>query len=162
MLALTLAASAGARVPKRQLTSVINECARYEGVETVRVGGVATFLVTSVLSQYILSAVAEDEEVADVLRLARGVRKLYVMEYAGCEDGDREYIDRRLRKALKHKDLLLEVKDGEDGVRIFGTYDEKHDRVSDMVLYMPGDYTLICLYGRISMGALSTLMAKYE
>lgn len=162
LLTITVAAGTLGAAPRERLREVVADCSRYDGVETVRLGGVATFLVTSVLSQYIVQAADGDEEVADVLRLARGVRKLYVMEYSGCGDADRSKIDRRLRRALKHRDILLEVKDGEDGVQIYCKYDEKHDRVSDVVLYMPGDHTLICLFGRISMGALTALMAKYE
>lgn len=158
LLLLPLAAAAfpvGQAMPKRQLNAIISEFRRYEGVEVVRVGG----LGTTVLRGIAQLAAGGDPEVRQALELARGVRRVSVLEYDGCAPEVRSRIVRRLDRALAGSELLLEAKDGDSSVRLYGFVDEQTDRLQDLVFHAPGDGTLICLFGSLPLESLDRLSA---
>lgn len=153
-LALPLLAMAGKNVSKTQLTAVISEFRQYDGVELVRLGSLAT----SALKTVIRLSAKEDPDSAEALRLLKGIRRLTVFEYEDCQPDIKERISRRLNRTLNGSDLLMEAKDGGDSMRMYGVVDESGDTVRDFVLYSPGSCALICIFGKVSMKALSKMM----
>ena len=53
----------------------------------------------------------------------------------------------------------MEAKDDDASMRIFGVVDEKTGTVRDFVLHSPDGGTLICIFGSISMDAVSKVLA---
>lgn len=150
------AASPEGRIPKTQLTSVIADYRHSEGVEVVRLGRLATGAVKGVVRV----ASVNDPDARDALRLMKGVKSLYVFDYASCRPALRERINRRLNRVFQNTELLMEVNDENDRMQIFGLYDEQSDVVRDFVLYTPSECTLICIFGSVSMDTVSRLMAN--
>lgn len=140
---------------KRQLSAIISEFRRYEGVEVVRVGGLGTALLRGIAQ---LSA-SEDPEIRQVLELARGIRRVSVIEYGDCTPEVRARLVRRLDRALAGSELLMEAKDGDAPVRLYGFVDERTDRLQDLVFHAPGDGTLVCLFGSLPLESLDRLSA---
>ena len=150
------AASPEGRIPKTQLTNVIADYRHSEGVEVVRLGRLATGAVKGVVRV----ASVNDPDARDALRLMKGVKSLYVFDYASCRPALRERINRRLNRVFQNTELLMEVNDENDRMQIFGLYDEQSDVVRDFVLYTPSECTLICIFGSVSMDTVSRLMAN--
>ena len=150
------AASPEGRIPKTQLTNVIADYRHNEGVEVVRLGSLATGAVKGVVR----IASVHDPDARDALRLMKGVKSLYVFDYASCKPTLRERINQRLNRVFRNTELLMEVSDENDRMQIFGLYDEQSDAVRDFVLYTPSECTLICIFGTVSMDTVSRVMAN--
>lgn len=150
------AASPEGRIPKTQLTNVIADYRHSEGVEVVRLGRLATGAVKGVVR----IASVHDPDARDALRLMKGVKSLYVFDYASCKPTLRERINQRLNRVFRNTELLMEVSDENDRMQIFGLYDEQTDAVRDFVLFTPSECTLICIFGTVSMDTVSRVMAN--
>ena len=147
------AASPEGRIPKTQISTVISEYSHCEGVDGVRLGRLATGAVKGVVRV----ASIKDRDAREALSLMKGVKSLYVFDYASCSPALRDRIGRRLDRIFRNTELLMEVNDEEDKMQIFGLYDEKTDAVRDFVLYTPSECTLICIFGSISMNTVSRM-----
>jgi len=161
LLALPLlfpARNAGASVPKEKLLGIISEYKVYEGVEVVRVGRVGTSAIKSMIR---LAALTEDDpDIRDAMRIIAGIKRVVIMEFEDCDDWVRERICFKLDKALSGSDLLMEVKDGDSGMSMYGVVSDDSSVVKDFVLYSPADCTLICMFGSLSMDAVTRLASS--
>ena len=147
------AASPEGRIPKTQISTFISEYSHCEGVDVVRLGRLATGAVKGVVRV----ASIKDRDAREALSLMKGVKSLYVFDYASCSPALRDRIGRRLDRIFRNTELLMEVNDEEDKMQILGLYDEKTDAVRDFVLYTPSECTLICIFGSISMNTVSRM-----
>ena len=148
------AASPEGRIPKAQITSFIAEYSHCEGVDVVRLGRLATGAVKGVVRV----AAVSDPDAREAMALMKGVKSLYVFDYASCTPALRDRINRRLDRIFRDTELLMEVSDDEDQMQLFGLYDERKDVVRDFVVYTPSECTLICIFGSISMNTVAQLM----
>ena len=82
-----------------------------------------------------------------------------VLDYEDCSTAVRERISARLDRALVGSELLMEAKGDDSAMQIFGVVDDKTGTVRDFVLHAPDDCTLICIFGSISMDAVSKVLA---
>ena len=76
---LPVAASAGTparKVSKTKITSVISEARRYDGVEVVRLGKVATAAIKGLIR----ASASEDPDAREALRMMRGIKNLTVLD----------------------------------------------------------------------------------
>lgn len=158
-LLLPLAASAGRpvkRVSQTELSSIVTEFRQYEGVEVVRMGRLGTMLVKGLLRH----VDEDDAEVREFRKAIRGIKGVTVLEYDDAPEEVRERLNRRIARAIRHGELLMEAKDGDTSVQIFGFVDESTGTVRDFVLHTPDSHALICLFGNLSMDAVGKLMAR--
>ena len=157
-LALSLSAMAGKNVSKTQLAALVSEYRQYDGVELVQLGSLAT----SALKTVIRISAKDDPDAAEALQLLGGIRRLTVFEYEDCSPAVKERITRKLNRILDSSELLIEAKDGDDAMRIYGVVDEKGDSVRDFVLHTPGSCALICIFGKVSMKTISKIMEEND
>ena len=153
-LVLSLSAMAGKNVSKTQLATLVSEYRQYDGVELVQLGSLAT----SALKTVIRISAKNDPDAAEALQLLNGIRRLTVFEYEDCSPAVKEKITRKLNRILNGSELLIEAKDGDDSMRMYGVVDEKGDTVRDFILHTPCSCALICIFGKVSMKALSKMM----
>ena len=157
LLLLPLAAAgqtAGKPVPRARITGIISEFRGCDGVEVVKLGRVGTAAVKGLMR----AAAKGDPETRQALSLMRGIKRLTVLEYDDCAPEVRERLDRRLTAALDGCELLMEAKDGQSAMRMFGIVDEASDAVRDFVIHAPADHALICIFGSIPMDAVGKIL----
>lgn len=144
-------------VRQESLISLINEYSFHDGFEVVRVGSLGTAAIKGVAK---IAALADkdDPDIREMVKILNGVKKLAVVEYEECDDKVRDKFNRKLERLLESSDLLMEAKDGEDILRMYGVVTEDSSTVKDFVLYVPSDCALICLFGSISLDSLSKFM----
>ncbi len=146
------AASAGSKVSSSRVASLVSEFTQADGVNIVQVGR----LGTGVLKKLIADSVdRNDPEELAMLEIIRGIKKFTVIDYGSCEDSVKERFDRKLAKALPKDDILMDVKDNGESMRIYGIVSENGDSLKDFVMHAPGSSTLICLFGTISLDGVS-------
>lgn len=140
-------------VSKSGVMFAMSECKNYEGVDLVSLGRFSTFA----LKQAIRFAAKEDPDAREALDLMKGIHRITVMDYESCSSPVRARISRRLENALSGSELLMEAGDSGDKIRMYGLMDEKVGSIKDFVLFSPSDYSLICIFGSISMDAVAKL-----
>lgn len=150
---LASAATFGNRANDKRIGNFIADCRSYEGAEVVHLGSFATSIGKGVLK----IASIDDPEANEVLELIKDVRSLYVFNYEDCSKSVKEKVNGRLQKMLAGSQMLLEAKDGEDKVVIYGIVDEEGGKVSDFILHTPSECAVICILGSISADALAKL-----
>lgn len=152
-----LADSPKKSVRQESLISLINEYSFHDGFEVVRVGSLGTAAIKGAAK---IAALADkdDPDIREMVKILNGVKKLAVVEYEECDDKVRDKFNRKLERLLESSDLLMEAKDDEDILRMYGVVTEDSSTVKDFVLYVPSDCALICLFGSISLDSLSKFM----
>ena len=157
-LLIPLAASAvrpAKSVSRSEIASIISDFRHYDGVEVVRLGRLAT----GALKGIIRTAGISDPDTRQALQLIQGLKGLTVLEYEDAPSDIRYRLDRRIERALQKSELLMEAKDGDSMMRMFGVVDDAAGTVRDFVIYVPDSSSLICLFGRMSLETLKTVMA---
>lgn len=160
VLALTLplagnAKAQGKSLPGTQISLLISEYKAYDGFEAVKVGRLATGVIKSIIRS---GAAKEDEaDMKEALRLMRGIKKFTVVDYSDCDQQVRQGFSNKMERLLNGVDMLMEVKDGSDIMRMYGVVDDNGGRVKNFVLFCPEDCTLICLFGTISLDSVLSM-----
>lgn len=153
-----LSPAIGGNLSKTQISAFIIECQRYEGVEVVQLGRLAT----GALKATIRMAGAGDPDVREMLKLIGGIKRIAVLEYGDCEPAIQARITRKLDRMLSEEDLLMETKDGYDRMHIYGVVDDRNGTVNDFVLHTPSSSSLICIFGSIPIEKLAKIVADHD
>lgn len=152
----------GGNAPRQRISSLIQEFKACEGFEAIRVGPV----LLSVAKPFIRAEMrqAEDEQERAEMQLAldaiNSIKRVQVAEYSGCDEDVRRKFDARLSRLLDRMDLLMEVCDGQDRVRMFGSVSGNGRYLNDFIIHVPADGALVCLYGRLDLEVISEIIEK--
>lgn len=155
--AFCTAALAG-NLSKTKLISFITECQRYEGVEVVQLGRLAT----GALKATVRVTAGDDPDVREALRLISGIKRISVLEYGDCDPAVRSRITRKLDHILNDSELLMETRDGNERMQIYGVVDDATGRVGDFVMHTPSSSSLICIFGSISIEQFAKIAAQND
>lgn len=133
--------------------ALIKEHKGKPGFETVSVGKIGMGLV-----KIILSTEADDPEAKAVLDMMKGIDKFIVVNYEDAQVADRNAFGTKLNRLFDGTEKIIEVKDGEDEVNIYGTSVNGGESIDDIMIYIPSDCTLICVLGSISADRIADII----
>lgn len=136
-----------------QIYTTISECRQYEGTDYLKLGRFATGAIKSVVRV----AGIDDPDAKEAIGLISGIRGLTVFSYDDCSEADKASINIKLTNALSDSEVLMEFSDSGEKMRIYGSYDETSDHVSDFVLFAPSESALIFIKGYVSMETLARI-----
>ena len=145
-------------VSQDRLMELISDYSDEDGFEIVRIGSLGTSAIKNFVRA--ASALDDDPDLRDALKVIRGIRRIVVVDYEDCQDEEHRGFDRRLGRMLENCDMLLETKDGDDVMRMYGVLDENSEEVKDFILYSPSDSKLICLFGTIELDAVAKILEE--
>lgn len=145
-------------IQKERISSIISEYRGSEGFEIVSVGSLGTSIMKKIA--VFAAATSDDEEAKALVKTIKGIKKIAVIDYEDCKDSVKEGINRKMNKALSGSELLMEIKDNEDNMKMYGVTDENGSTVRDFVMFSPGDCTIICLFGSIPFDEVMRLAAE--
>lgn len=158
-------ASPGTRernAPRQRINSLIQEFKAYEGFESIRVGP----MLISIAKPFIRAEMKEetDEQERDEMKMAldmiSGIKRIQVVTYEDCSDQIRERFNARLERLLNGVSMLMEVKDDGETVRMYGKTSRNGRYLNDLLIHIPEEGVLVCLYGRFDMDHISEFLAK--
>lgn len=145
---------------KSDIYSLLSEYKSQSGFEMIRLGSFGTALMRSGLS---LAAKtdeeADDEDLHKALSVVKGVKGIAIVDYEDVKLTVRDEFNARLKAIFDRSELLMEAKDEDDDMLIYGSVSEDGGTLSDMVLYVPEDCALICLFGNIPSEAIAEIAA---
>jgi len=140
------------KVNSGAVTGLIREYNLTEGFEAVSVGGLGLGLIRMIANA------SMDEEERAALELMDELRRIVVLDYEDADPVKRESFTRRMTDILDGAEKIMEVKDEEDILNIYGTCADDGDSIDDLIIFSPGDYSLIYLLGSISAQKMADLI----
>ena len=161
LVTLPLATFAGRpakRINNARLSALIAECRQYDGAEVITIGGFGTSLIKGAVR---LSA-GNDPEARAALRLFSGVRSFGALEFSDCSEAARERISEKIERLLARSEMLVEVKEDDTHMCVYGLLDDASATVRDIVLYDAEDCVFVYAKGSVSMEVVGELMATYD
>ena len=156
-LSLLIAAFVGIAANRNVDTSIIlNTISDYKhvsGVQVISIGklGLGLAKVAANLS-------AESEEDKAALAILNGINKVVVFNYEEAPEAKQKELNSKLSQLFNNAEKILEVKDEEDTVNIYGTSVNGGESIDDLMIFIPEDYTLICVLGSISAERIADLI----
>lgn len=140
-----------------QILTLISEYSYEDGFEVVKVGGLGTSIIKKVIAA---SMDFSDPEQMAINELISGIKKVTLVEYDGCAPEVKSNINRKLDIILPKEDILMDIKEDGSSVRLYGLVSEEGGYLEDFILHAPDENAVICLFGSISMNALSKLLTE--
>lgn len=140
------------KVNSGAVTDLIREYNLTEGFETVSVGGLGLGLVRMIAKS------SMDEEERAALEIMDGLRRIVVLDYEDADSSQRESFTRKMTGILDRAEKIMEVKEEEEILNIYGTFADEGDSIDDLMIFSPGDCSLICLFGSISTQKVADLI----
>lgn len=92
------------------------------------------------------------------LPVMRGVKSMIVVDYDDCPAAVKDKFNARMAGELRGCELLMEAKDGNEKMSIYGTSSDDGGKISDIIMFAPEDGALICFFGTISASDLAELV----
>lgn len=135
------------------VVALIKEHKGKPGFETVSVGRLGLGLV-----KMVLNAEADDPEEKAVLDMLKGINKFVVVNYEDAPAAARTSFAAKLNGLFDKTEKIIEVKDGDDEINIYGTSVNGGESIDDIMIYIPSDCTLICVLGSISADRIADLI----
>lgn len=161
MIALTIpfsyagASNSGAgKKDMSDLSALIREYKSNDGFDCVSVGGVLLSLARTVAK----AEVADDPDAMAALSLLKGVNHITVADYESCSKSVADSFSKKAKAILQDFEMLMEAKDGESSVVLYGTMSNDAKLLKNVIVFAPQDQALICIEGKISMDDLGTIM----
>lgn len=126
-----------------------------EGFEMVSIGKLGIRLFHGVAS----AAGDLDAEEREALKVFKGLNRLIIIDFDDISQARKAAFTAKVEKILEGMDLILEAKDEDEAIRIYGVDDGQFIR--DCILYS-SDGTLIVTKGRFNLDSIGKLtqMAK--
>ncbi len=142
----------------RQLksASIINLVGKYRntnGFEIVTVGSLGLGL-----TRLLAKLSTDDPEDKAKIEMIEGIEKLVVVEYEDADIEARNEFNAKVASLLSKAEKILEVKDDGETVNIYGTSSGNGAAINDLIIFVPEDYALVCLFGSISADKLGALV----
>ena len=126
-----------------------------EGFEVVSVGQ----LGLSLLKGAALLSGDLDEQDRAALKLFDGIRKLVILDFEDASPSAKVHIAGQVEKVLTGMELVMEMHDSEETVRIYGV--EDGPLIKDCIIFS-SDGALICIDGGIDMDHIGTLIGNQK
>lgn len=145
-------------ISQQRLMSVVDRYKPEPEFTLVNIGSMGTSLVKSMVKRALKED--NDEDARQIAKLISGIRKISIVEFDGCSDALKGRVNADLQNLFSGAEMLMEVKSGEDVLKMYGVVGKDGDKVRDFILYAPGNSALICLFGTMSMEALGALAAQ--
>ena len=145
--------AANRNVDTRNIINTISDYRHVSGVQVISVGKLGLGLAKVVAN---LSAESEEDKAA--LAILNGINKVVVVNYEDATSGKQKELNSKLSKLFNSAEKIIEVKDEEDTVNIYGTSVNRGESIDDLMIFIPEDYTLICILGSISAERIADLI----
>lgn len=148
-----MTAKSDEKVRYGEVAGLVREYRHKDGFEVVSAGGFVLGLL-----KMAAKASAESREDREVLEIMDHLDRVVVVEYEGADQGVRSSFERKVSAILDDAEKIVEVKDDGDSLNVYGTMSKNGDRIEDIVIFIPEDCAMICLFGSISTDKIAELV----
>ena len=150
-MVLCLIPTARAAGQPGQIRTLVNEYRNEPGVDVVDLGSIALGLLRATMRTQ-----AENEQDRKAIELLRGIKRLTVLDCSEAAQNVRESFLRKAKRALAGEEMLMEAKDGDETVRVYGLSSDDGSLLQDIVIL--AEDALISIKGSIRMDQVGALI----
>lgn len=147
------AAAQKGRLDSSTIMKLVNKYKGEDGFETVTFGNLAVGLAKMVANATVQTP--EDKAALDMLS---GIRKFVAVEYEDASASAKASFDKEISALLAGAEKIVEVKDGGDSVDIYGTLSEDGDKISDIIIHVPEESSVVCIFGAVDINDLGKVV----
>ena len=140
-------------VDSSALLKLVDKYEGEDGFETVTFGNMTVSFV-----KLIANAAAQTPEDKAALDLLNGINKFVAVEYGDASASVKASFDEEISALLAGVEKIVEVKDGGDSVDIYGTLSEDGDKISDIIIHVPEESSLVCIFGAVDIKNLGAVI----
>ena len=141
------------KIDSAAILKVVGKYQREEGFETVTFGNLAVGLV-----KLVANAAAQTPEDKAALDIMDGINKFVAVEYYDAEASVKASFNKEISALLAGAEKIVEVKDGGDSVDIYGTLSEDGDKISDIIIHVPEESSVVCIFGAVDINDLGKVV----
>lgn len=149
-IALSTTLSAWAGTPAK-IDNLVRQFKGQEGFEVVTLGRLGMSLMRTAVSL----DKDLDREDREALNAFKGIKKLTIVDFEDASPAQKARFCAKIENVLEDMELVMEAKDGEETLRIYGI--EDGSRIRDCILYS-SDGALLFAAGSIDMDRIGELM----
>ncbi len=147
------AAAQKGSVDSSAILKLVDKYSGEDGFETVSFGNLAVWLMK--MAANAKAQTPEDKAALDVLS---GIHKFVAMEYEDASASAKSSFDKEISALLAGAEKIVEVKDGGDSVNIYGTLSKNGDKIRDVIIHVPEESSIVCIFGTVDVKDLGTVM----
>ena len=140
-------------VDSSAILKVVGKYQGKEGFETVTFGNLAVGLV-----KLIANATAQTPEDKAALDIMDGINKFVAVEYYDAEASVKASFNKEISALLAGAEKIVEVKDDGDSVDIYGTLSKDGENIRDIIIYVPEESSIVCIFGTVDIKNLGEVM----
>ena len=154
-MVLSLAPAAWAGNPSGKIRTLVNDFRDQPGFEVVEMGPVALGLIRAAARGEV-----KNEEDRKALQVFKDIKRLTILDFSDAPADKREKFLRKANRILNDSELLMEAKDNDETVRIYGSSSKDGSLLEDIAL-LAGD-ALIFIRGTIRTEQITELMKQAD
>lgn len=135
------------------VTSLVKEYYGTEGFEIVSIGSFGLGL-----TRIIAKASADTPEDREMLGILDNLNRVVVVDFEEADGGHKGSFVKKISALLENAEKIIEIKDGGETFNLYGTSSEGGERIDDIIIFVPEDCALICLFGSISAQKIADII----
>lgn len=136
--------------------NVINTIGEYKDVSGVQVISVGKLILG--LGKFAAKLSTDSEEEKAALEILNGIDKVVVINYEDAAEAQQNELNARFSDLFNQTETILEIKEDGTTVNIYGTSVNEGESIDDLMIFIPEEYTLICILGSISADKVGELI----
>ena len=136
--------------------NVINTIGEYKDVSGVQVISVGKLILG--LGKFAAKLSFDSEEEKAALEILNCIDKVVVINYEDTAEAQKNELNARFSDLFNQAETILEVKEDGATVKIYGTSVNEGESIDDLMIFIPEEYTLICVLGSISADKVGELI----
>lgn len=137
--------------------AIIRDFDSAEGFNILSIKGFGTGLIKHMITAAMDRNDPEQRAFADMIS---GIKKLTVVEYSDCDDSTKERFLKKMDRVLNEDNLLFDVKDDGESLKMYGTVSEDGGTIQDFFIHAPEDGAFILFSGTLALDSISGLMEQ--
>ena len=137
-------------------SNVINTIGEYKDVSGVQVISAGKLILG--LGKFAAKLSVDSEEERAALEILNGIDKVVVLNYEDAAEAQKNELNARFSNLFNQTETILEVKEDGATVNIYGTSVNEGESIDDLMIFIPEEYTLICILGSISADKVGELI----
>lgn len=141
-----------AEVGKKEVKALLREFKGSRGYECSEVGPFLLSIMKTGMKYF-----DDDDDDADnrlIMKSVKNLKGVTVADLSDCSPEVKAKFNSRMEEVFRNASLLIETKDDDETVRIYGKTSADGRYVEDVVIYCPDDAELTYLEGKIDIDAL--------
>ncbi len=138
----------------RDIIDIVHSYSAMDGFEVISVGKFGL----NIAKVFAKKSAETKEEKKEIAEFMDGLQQMVVVDFEDAADTPKAEFKSKVAAFLKKSEIIVEMKENGETMTIYGSSSNDGKAIDDLIMYVPEDCALICLWGRISANNISEMM----